>query len=87
MNNYELGAPKLDTDVRLTKEFVFKEKYRAEAFVEGFNVFNIANLTGYSYSMTPGTASPSFGQPTSLVGQVFGSGGPRAFEAGTRVSF
>jgi hypothetical protein len=86
-SNYELGAPKLDTDVRLTKEFVFKEKYRAEAFVEGFNIFNIANLTGYSFAITPGTASPSFGQPTSRVGQVFGSGGPRAFEVGARVSF
>jgi len=29
----------------------------------------------------------TFGQPTQRAGQVFGSGGPRAFQVGARFSF
>lgn len=82
--SYAFGAPKYNTDVRLTKEFSikWKEQARMEVFAEGFNIFNVANLTGYSFVL-----GPSFGQPTSRVGQVFGSGGPRAFQVGGRISF
>jgi len=81
-SDYQFGDPKYNTDVRLTKRFRVKEKYSADVFVEGFNLFNVANLTGYSTIV-----GPSFGQPTGRVGQVFGSGGPRAFQVGGRVSF
>jgi hypothetical protein len=51
--------------------------------MEGFNVFNIANLGGYSNNLL----DPSFGQATSRAGNIFGTGGPRAFQAGGRFSF
>jgi hypothetical protein len=79
---FQFGAPKYNTDVRLTKQFTYKERYKLEVFGEVFNVFNIANLTGYSNVL-----GGSFGVPTARVGQVFGSGGPRAEQVGARVSF
>jgi hypothetical protein len=52
-------------------------------FGEVFNAFNYANLGGYDNNLL----DPGFGQATSRAGQVFGSGGPRAFQLGGRVSF
>ncbi len=60
-----------------------KERWRLTLLGEAFNLFNIANLSGRSGDLL----SPGFGQPTSRVTQVFGSGGPRAFQLGARVSF
>ena len=56
---------------------------RVSVFGEVFNLLNTANLVGYSGNLT----SESFGQPTGRFTQVFGSGGPRAFQLGARVSF
>ena len=50
---------------------------------EVFNVLNIANLSGRSGNLL----APGFGQPTSRVTQVFGSGGPRSFQLAARVTF
>jgi hypothetical protein len=51
---------------------------------EVFNLFNTANLVQYSGNLNePG----SFGQPGARSDQVFGSGGPRAFQLGARLSF
>jgi hypothetical protein len=60
--------------------------------VEGFNLLNIANLTGYSNSLNslvaPGQLQlADFGQPTNRVNQIFGTGGPRAFQVGARLSW
>ena len=90
--NYEFGDPTFNTDFRLTKEFSYKERYRLSIFGEMFNAFNIANLSGYSYSLNSLNANPakqafSFGQPTQRFGQVFGSGGPRAIQVGGRFTF
>lgn len=72
-------------DVRVTKLFKFKdERIRISIFGEMFNVFNVANLGGYSGNLTN---TASFGQPTSRAGQVFGSGGPRALQIGGRLQF
>ncbi|MBI3695496.1 MAG: TonB-dependent receptor [Acidobacteria bacterium] len=81
--NYEFGKSFSSQDLRLTKNFQYHERYKLSIFGEVFNLFNIANLGGYSFDLT----SPGFGQPTSRAGQVFGSGGPRAFQVGARVSF
>jgi hypothetical protein len=57
-----------------------------------FNTFNIANLTGYSFTLNTVNPEPtkqtfSFGLPTQRATQVFGSGGPRALQIGGRFTF
>jgi TonB dependent receptor-like, beta-barrel len=82
--NYELGDSFTSQDVRVTKNFEFKERYKISVFAEMFNVFNVANLDGYSFNLIN---TNSFGQPTRRSSQVFGSGGPRALQIGARVNF
>jgi hypothetical protein len=88
-SNYGLGAPILSQDMRLTKDIAFAERYHMAVFAELFNVLNIANLSGFNYTLdavkTPQTYA--FGQATGRVNQVFGSGGPRALQLGARFSF
>ncbi len=81
--NYSFGENFSSQDLRLTKTFLFRERYKLNVFGEGFNIFNIANLGGISATVN----SAGFGVPTSRAGQVFGSGGPRAFQLGARFSF
>lgn len=81
--NYEFGDNFNSQDVRLTKKFTFREHYTLAVFGEMFNVFNIANLGGYNFTINSG----AFGQPTSRASQVFGSGGPRALQIGGRFTF
>ena len=56
---------------------------RLDLIGEVFNLFNVANLTGYSGVLN----QLNYGQPTARAGQVFGSGGPRAFQLAARVEF
>ena len=89
-SNYSLGQGFSSQDIRLTKTFAYRERYRLSIFAEAFNIFNIANLGGYSFTLDavqPTNQTFSFGQPTSRAGQVFGSGGPRAFQLGARIQF
>ncbi len=91
-SNYSLNSPINTQDIRLTKHFTYKERYRLSIFGEMFNVFNIANLSGYSFNLDSAAApgrpqTYSFGQPTQRTTQVFGSGGPRAVQVGARFSF
>ncbi|MGE0105162.1 MAG: carboxypeptidase regulatory-like domain-containing protein [Blastocatellales bacterium] len=81
--NYELGDNFSSQDVRLTKTFTFKDRLKIAVFGEMFNVFNIANLSGFNFNLI----SPTFGQATQRTSQVFGSGGPRALQVGGRISF
>ncbi len=90
--DYQFGDPTFTQDFRVTKVFRYKEKARLSIFGEVFNAFNIANLSGYSTTLdtksaTPSTQTFSFGQPTQRVNQTFGSGGPRAFQLGAKISF
>ncbi|MBI3650304.1 MAG: carboxypeptidase regulatory-like domain-containing protein [Acidobacteria bacterium] len=80
--HFDFGDNFISQDIRFSKAFKFAERYTANFFIEGFNIFNIANLTGYST-----TLDNSFGQPTGRAGQNFGTGGPRAFQIGGRFSF
>jgi hypothetical protein len=50
---------------------------------EVFNMFNVANLDGYTGNLQSG----SFATPTTRANQIFGSGGPRAFQLAARISF
>jgi len=70
-------------DLRLSRAFLFRERWRLSLIGEVFNLYNAANLTGYSSDLT----SAAFGQPTARYTQLFGSGGPRAFQLAMRVSF
>jgi hypothetical protein len=91
-HNYQFGDPTYSQDFRLTKTFVYKERYRLAIFGEVFNAFNIANLTGYSANLDAVNPNPAqqtfaFGQPTQRAGQSFLSSGPRAIQVGARLTF
>ena len=71
-------------DFRLAKVVHFGERYEINVFAEVFNALNVANLSGYGTNLLEPS---SFAQPASRVTQVFGSGGPRAFQLGGRFNF
>jgi hypothetical protein len=82
-SDYEFGDPLLTQDLRLSKDLKVRDGLRMTLIGEVFNVFNISNLSGRSNNLL----GAGFGQPKSRVTQVFGSGGPRAFQFGVRLSF
>lgn len=82
-SSYDFGRNFNSQDLRLTKLFRWRERYELQAFAEGFNIFNISNLNGYSNNLL----DPGFGEPTGRAGGTFGTGGPRAFQLGSRFSF
>ena len=77
------GDSFVSQDLRLTRKIALKESFTLSLITKAFNVFNIANLTGYSNILN----QPNYGQPSARVGQVFGTGGPRAFQLGARIEF
>jgi hypothetical protein len=81
--HYSFGDNFHALDLRLSRAFVFRERWRVSVIGEVFNLYNKANLNGYSGDLM----SAGFGQPTSRAPQVFGSGGPRAFQLAVRVGF
>ncbi|MBO0724219.1 MAG: carboxypeptidase regulatory-like domain-containing protein [Blastocatellia bacterium] len=102
-DNFSSGDSFLTHDLRVTRTVSITEKVKLHLIGEGFNIFNIANLTGFSGALN-GYVRPSlnpitglltagrnpdftFGQPTGRVNAVFGSGGPRAFQLAARLSF
>jgi Carboxypeptidase regulatory-like domain len=82
-SGYWFGDSFQSLDLRLSHVFMFVKRYRLALIGEVFNLYNAANLSGYSGDLT----NVAFGQPTSRATQVFGSGGPRAVQLGARVSF
>jgi len=70
-------------DLRLSRTFIFYERMRLSFIGEVFNLYNAANLSGYSPDLT----SAAFGQPQARFTQLFGSGGPRAFQVAGRIAF
>ena len=71
-------------DLRLSRAFTFRERWKLTLIGDVFNLLNISNLTDHGVNLrNPAT----FGQPTGRVTQVFGSGGPRAFQLALKVSF
>jgi hypothetical protein len=90
--NFSSGDPFFSQDIRLTRMINIGEKIKLSLIAESFNVFNIANLTGYSSGLnslaSPGqTQQATFGQPGDRVNQIFGTGGPRAFQFAARLAF
>ena len=82
-SQFAFGDSFLTQDLRLSRDFHIAGRWRLSLIGEAFNIFNIANLSGRSGNLL----APGFGQPTSRVTQVFGSGGPRSFQLAARVSF
>jgi hypothetical protein len=82
-DTFSNGDSFVSQDLRFTKKMTFREPFTLSLMVEVFNIFNIANLTGYSNILN----QPNYGQPSARVGQVFGTGGPRAFQFGARLEF
>ncbi|MBS1857593.1 MAG: TonB-dependent receptor [Acidobacteria bacterium] len=82
-SNYELGRVFNSQDIRVTKFFRYKERLEWQVFGEAFNLFNTANLSGYENNLL----APGFGQPTARFSSIFGTGGPRSFQLGSRLSF
>jgi hypothetical protein len=80
---YAFGDNFHSLDLRLSRSFRFRERQRLSLIGEVFNLYNKANLLGFSGDLT----SPAFGRPTSRATQVFGSGGPRAFQLALRLAF
>jgi hypothetical protein len=86
-DDFKLSNPIVSQDLRLTKTFTIKERYKFLVLGEAFNILNIGNATGQSYTLDATGASQVFGIPTQRVNQTFGSGGPRAFQVAGRFSF
>lgn len=84
-SNYSFNDGFFTQDLRLSRSFlVGGERMRLVLVGEVFNIFNTANLVQYSGNIADTAA---FGQPAGRFSQVFGSGGPRAFQFGARFSF
>jgi Carboxypeptidase regulatory-like domain len=82
-DRYWFGDNFHSLDLRVSRSFWFRQRWRLLLIGEAFNIYNAANLSDYSGDLT----SVAFGQPASRVTQVFGSGGPRAFQVGARISY
>ena len=82
-STFEFGDSFLTQDLRLSRQFALHERWKMTLIAEVFNLFNIGNLSGRSGDLL----NPGFGQATSRVTQVFGSGGPRSFQLAVRLSF
>jgi Carboxypeptidase regulatory-like domain len=77
------GDSFLSQDLRLTRMIRIRDRAQLTLIGEVFNIFNIARLTGYSDVLN----QPNYGQPSARAGQVFGAGGPRAFQFAVRFVF
>ena len=86
---YQFGDDFHALDLRLSRSFLlipypFRDGARLTLIGDVFNVYNAANLSGHQGNLTlPG----AFGRPMARASQIFGSGGPRAFQFAVRVSF
>ncbi len=83
--SYSFNDTFFTQDVRVTRAFTpGNGRVRLLLLVEVFNLFNTANLVQYGSDLATPT---TFGQPGARFTQIFGSGGPRAFQLGARVTF
>ena len=88
------GDSVISQDIRLTKSFRFTESMKLDLIGEVFNLFNIANLTGFADDLTipakediSGPGDFTVFHPSARTTSVFGTGGPRAFQFGVKFTF
>jgi hypothetical protein len=77
------GDSFITQDLRVLRKVAIGETYTLNLMGEVFNLFNIANLSGYNNMLN----QVNYAVPSTRAGQVFGSGGPRAFQFATRLVF
>jgi Carboxypeptidase regulatory-like domain/TonB dependent receptor len=87
----------INTDIRISKTFGFKERLRIEPMVEIFNLFNVANFDSPGNPLTNvldgsvgsinGTTQLNRNNRYGLGSGSFAPGIPRAFQFGIRVGF
>jgi hypothetical protein len=77
------GDSLITQDLRTTRRIDLGESGRLLLIGEVFNLFNVSNLSGYSNVLN----QMNYGQPSARAAQVFGSGGPRAFQVAARLEF
>jgi hypothetical protein len=82
-DDFDNGDTFISQDIRLTRIIQIGEKVQLQLIGEGFNIFNISNLSGYSGTLN----GANFGIASSRAGGVFGTGGPRAFQFAARLQF
>lgn len=79
-----------NTDVRVTKNFRFSERYRLSTYLDLYNIFNVENLSfGSRIGLSSGANTSSFLLPQSLFGPGFGPpiGRPFTAQIGARFTF
>ncbi len=81
--HFSNGDSFITQDVRVTRAIRMTKQSELSLVGEAFNVFNIANMTGYSGVLN----QPNYGTASARVAQVFGTGGPRAFQVALRLRF
>ena len=87
------GDSVLSQDLRLTKTFRMTESKHFDLIGEVFNLFNIANLTNIATTVIPAkddiTGPGDFVtyKPTQRTTNIFGTGGPRAFQFALKFTF
>jgi hypothetical protein len=88
------GDSILSQDLRITKSFRMTEHTKLDFIAEVFNLFNIANLTDVADTVIPAAedaASPGFEftslKPTQRASNIFGTGGPRAWQFAVKFTF
>lgn len=96
-DKFAFGDSFISHDIRVTRTIPVRENIKLHLIAEGFNIFNVANLTGFGGTLDqyirPTATAPgrnpdfAFGQPTGRVNSIFGTGGPRQFQLALRVSF
>jgi hypothetical protein len=80
---FSSGDSFLTQDLRLTRTIKIGERLQLSLIGEVFNLFNIANLTGFSGVLN----QPNYGLPSARAAQVFGTGGARAIQFAARLVF
>jgi hypothetical protein len=84
-DDYSFDQSFFTQDLRLTRAFALGgHNARLLCFAEVFNLLNTPNLVQYSENLRN---AATFGQPGARFTQVFGSGGPRAFQFGAALRF
>ncbi|MFL6231000.1 MAG: hypothetical protein ACJ741_19665, partial [Pyrinomonadaceae bacterium] len=82
--NDQIGGDSLiSQDLRVTKKLHLSERLSLDLIGEVFNLFNVANLTGFrTEDVGPGNLTPTDRQTS-----IFGTGGPRAFQFAAKFRF